>query len=85
MRLRVRSLPLLSGLTIRRCRELVLAVAVFRSVFHCGDVEVLRADRFAGRDGLYLTYEASCPLVSGCRGQEYQRGFFVGQGVKKAR
>ena len=23
--------------------------------------------------------------VSGCRGQEYQRGFFVGQGVKKAR
>ena len=48
----------------RYIRELVLAVAVFRSVFHCGDVEVLRADRFAGRDGLYLTYEASCPLVA---------------------
>ncbi|QBM10872.1 Tripartite terminase subunit UL28 [Caprine alphaherpesvirus 1] len=53
-------------------RELVLARAVFASVFHCGRVSLLRADRTApgpdGRQacpsGVYLTYEESCPLAA---------------------
>nr|APQ35787.1 DNA packaging protein [Equid alphaherpesvirus 1] len=52
--------------------ELILAAAVFSSVFHCGEVRLLRADRTypdssgAQRcvSGIYITYEASCPLVA---------------------
>ncbi|BAV93081.1 DNA packaging terminase subunit 2 [Equid alphaherpesvirus 4] len=52
--------------------ELILAAAVFSSVFHCGEVRLLRADRTypntngAQRcaSGIYITYETSCPLVA---------------------
>ncbi|AVT50751.1 DNA packaging terminase subunit 2 [Cervid alphaherpesvirus 2] len=56
----------------RYIRELVLARAVFASVFHCGRVPLLRADRTApgpdGRQacpsGVYLTYEEEWPLAA---------------------
>nr|QQL09404.1 DNA packaging terminase subunit 2 [Canid alphaherpesvirus 1] len=53
-------------------RELILASAIFSSVFHCGEVKILRADRtypdFSGfqlcPSGVYITYEENCPLVA---------------------
>ncbi|QBN85149.1 DNA packaging terminase subunit 2-like protein [Phocid alphaherpesvirus 1] len=53
-------------------RELILASAIFSSVFHCGEVKILRADRTypdsSGHQlcppGIYITYEESCPLVA---------------------
>nr|BCB65315.1 DNA packaging terminase subunit 2-like protein [Walrus alphaherpesvirus 1] len=53
-------------------RELILASAIFSSVFHCGEVKILRADRtypdLTGYQlcppGVYITYEESCPLVA---------------------
>ncbi|QPI70142.1 DNA packaging terminase subunit 2 [Equid herpesvirus 6] len=52
--------------------ELILAAAVFSSVFHCGEVNLLRADRTYPdacgdrrcASGIYLTYEESCPLAA---------------------
>ncbi|AAG45766.1 UL28 DNA packaging protein [Meleagrid alphaherpesvirus 1] len=58
-------------------RELILATALFASVFKCGDLQVCRADglqltlggEYIWEDGVYLTYETDCPLVAliGCR------------------
>ncbi|AVW80949.1 DNA packaging terminase subunit 2 [Felid alphaherpesvirus 1] len=53
-------------------RELILASAIFSSVFHCGEVKLLRSDRTRPANtgtqicppGIYLTYEESCPLVA---------------------
>ncbi|AVT50616.1 DNA packaging terminase subunit 2 [Cervid alphaherpesvirus 3] len=69
---RARGVTAAQRLAWRYIRELVLARAVFASVFHCGRVPLLRADRTApgpdGRQscpsGVYLTYEESCPLAA---------------------
>nr|ABU49740.1 UL28 [Anatid alphaherpesvirus 1] len=69
-------------------RELILATALFSSVFHCGEVKLSRADRASPgtdgvplcTDGLYVTYETECPLISVIRaGQngEITRGTLV--------
>uniref|UniRef100_A0AAU0K7D6 Processing and transport protein n=1 Tax=Anatid alphaherpesvirus 2 TaxID=3080522 RepID=A0AAU0K7D6_9ALPH len=53
-------------------KELILATALFSSVFRCGEIRIRRADS-AGvdasgvqlcPDGVYLTYETTCPLVA---------------------
>ncbi|AVT50681.1 DNA packaging terminase subunit 2 [Cervid alphaherpesvirus 1] len=69
---RARGVTAAQRLAWRYIRELVLARAVFASVFHCGRVPLLRADRTApgpdGRQacpsGVYLTYEESWPLAA---------------------
>nr|WGL40840.1 DNA packaging terminase subunit 2 UL28 [Psittacid alphaherpesvirus 6] len=53
-------------------KELILASALFSSVFRCGEIRILRADSVATdddgekvwKDGIYLTYERECPLVA---------------------
>ncbi|AQM74699.1 DNA packaging terminase subunit 2 [Bovine alphaherpesvirus 5] len=69
---RARGVTAAQRLAWQYIRELVLARAVFASVFHCGRVPLLRADRTApgpdGRQscpsGVYLTYEESWPLAA---------------------
>ncbi|AIU39267.1 DNA packaging terminase subunit 2 [Testudinid alphaherpesvirus 3] len=51
-------------------RELILALTVFNSIYHCGGVRLHRADKLrvteegpVVENGIYLTYERECPLV----------------------
>ncbi|AID52732.1 DNA packaging terminase subunit 2 [Falconid herpesvirus 1] len=53
-------------------KELILAAALFSSVFRCGELRVRRADSTGVdgegeqlcKDGIYITYETDCPLMA---------------------